>query len=408
VDKLAHEALTAGQAADEPVAYEGTGIQLIQAALQRDEIRRYIGMFVLIGARYPTYSITVTFPAIIAFARGRQGEGRAQLRRLVDLPVHHDAAYLSMLTNASVWSSASLDDEVARWLLKCWEGVEDLAPTLGVPNCPLLFSSAYYVGILDTVLAEYDQAIEQLHRAIDLTRRLRAPYAEGICAIELARAHLLRDGAGDHEQAEEWLATAEEMASHHPIASLLRRISEVRHDPSVPDRYNAPDHEVETRPTLRSRAEHLVSTAVSGAVGRWVHERSDADIERRFGSARVQRAVFTALARAVTPESAGDLHGDLVVELTRDSGVATFAEPDTWTLEIDGGNTTARQGPSSASLLTLRLSIADFVRLLGGELGGWDALVSRRMRMEGDMAIAMRLEELFGGVLESTPNLTTD
>ena len=75
----------------------------------------------------------------------------------------------------------------------------------------------------------------------------------------------------------------------------------------------------------------------------------------------MQRAVFNAMARAVTAESAGDLKGDIVYELSRDLATGTFAEPDTWTLHIDGDNTTARQGPSPEPLLTLRTSIADFV-----------------------------------------------
>lgn len=40
------------------------------------------------------------------------------------------------------------------------------------------------------------------------------------------------------------------------------------------------------------------------------------------------------------------------------------------------------------------------LRILGGELGEWEALVNRRMRMEGDMMTAMRMEAVFGGALE--------
>ena len=45
---------------------------------------------------------------------------------------------------------------------------------------------------------------------------------------------------------------------------------------------------------------------------------------------------------------------------------------------------------------TLKLGVVDFVRLAGGDLDPGKALLTGRMDMEGDLAIAARLGEMFG------------
>lgn len=400
-EELAHESLRAGQAADEPGAYEATGVQLIVNALEDDEAWRYTGMYALLATRYPEYTQPLTFPMIVAGGRGRRSEARAELRKLLDLPLHRDASYYGFLANVSYWTAALGEDDAARWALERWGEADNVAPTLGVPIAPFGLTHGFFVGVLHVQLGQYDQAIDWLSDGVEEARRLQAPYAEGLTAAELARALLLRANDGDRERANTWLAAADDCATLCNAAALRRRLGEVRDDPRRANEWAMPEQAVDDRPTLRMRAERLVTSAMSGAVGRWVRDRGDAEIERRWGSARVQRAIFNAMARAVTSESAGDLKGDIVVELSRDAAAGTFAEPDTWTVHIDGDDTSARQGPSTDPLLTLRLGIADFVRLLGGELGSWDALVSRRMRMDGDMTVAMRLEDLFGDVLDS-------
>jgi class 3 adenylate cyclase/tetratricopeptide (TPR) repeat protein/putative sterol carrier protein len=407
-EELAHEALRAGQAADEPGAYEGTGVQLVVNALENDEFWRYNGMYALMATRYPAYTQALTFSVVSAAGRGRVEEARGLLRKLADQPLHRDASYLGFLANVSMWSAALGEEHMERWVMERWAEVDEVTPTLGVPIAPFGLTHGYFVGVVLIEVGEHDKAVERLTTAVEEVRRLGSPYGEGLSAAELARALLLRGDDGDHQRAAEWLATADDCATRCHASALLRRIGEVRENPGRPNNWNMPEHEHETRPTLRARAERLMTTAVSGAVGRWVRDRSDAEIERRWGTARVQRAVFNAMARAVTADTAGNLKGDIVVELSRDSATGTFAEPDTWTVHIDGDDTTANQGPSPDPLLTLRLSIADFVRLLGGELGSWDALASRRMRMEGAMTVAMRLEDLFRDVLDVASDEVAD
>jgi putative sterol carrier protein len=46
--------------------------------------------------------------------------------------------------------------------------------------------------------------------------------------------------------------------------------------------------------------------------------------------------------------------------------------------------------------LKLKLGLADFVRLAGRDLDPGKALLTGRMDMEGDLALAARLGEMFG------------
>ena len=55
-----------------------------------------------------------------------------------------------------------------------------------------------------------------------------------------------------------------------------------------------------------------------------------------------------------------------------------------------------RPGTASAPALTLKLGVVDFVRMAGGDLDPGKALLTGRMDMAGDLAIAARLGEMFG------------
>ena len=67
-----------------------------------------------------------------------------------------------------------------------------------------------------------------------------------------------------------------------------------------------------------------------------------------------------------------------------------------WTVTLGPEGATVRPGAASAPALTLKLGVVDFVRLAGGDLDPGKALLTGRLDMEGDLAIAARLGEMFG------------
>jgi putative sterol carrier protein len=101
--------------------------------------------------------------------------------------------------------------------------------------------------------------------------------------------------------------------------------------------------------------------------------------------------IFGAMAQAYVPESAGGFSGELQYQLTRSDG--TIVD---WTVAIDGEHASVRPGPARAPALKLHAGVADFIRIAGRDLDPGKALLTGRLDLEGDLAIAARLGEMFG------------
>jgi alkanesulfonate monooxygenase SsuD/methylene tetrahydromethanopterin reductase-like flavin-dependent oxidoreductase (luciferase family) len=123
----------------------------------------------------------------------------------------------------------------------------------------------------------------------------------------------------------------------------------------------------------------------------FVRRFDDRRLERTVGSDRGLRVLFGAMAQAYVPESAGGFSGELQYRLKRSNG--TFVD---WTVAIDGERATTRPGPARAPALKLEVGVADFVRIAGRDLDPGKALLTGRLDLEGDLALAARLGEMFG------------
>jgi alkanesulfonate monooxygenase SsuD/methylene tetrahydromethanopterin reductase-like flavin-dependent oxidoreductase (luciferase family) len=140
------------------------------------------------------------------------------------------------------------------------------------------------------------------------------------------------------------------------------------------------------RRELRRRGQGLLERLVDGA--------SDRQLERRFGSPLALRAMFTAMASAFEPRLAFGFRGDITYELgLRQDG----AVPATWTITVSDGRAAARPGDSPDAAVRVRMAVADFARVAAGELPPARALLEGRTTVEGDLAVAGRLSEMFGG-----------
>jgi alkanesulfonate monooxygenase SsuD/methylene tetrahydromethanopterin reductase-like flavin-dependent oxidoreductase (luciferase family) len=123
----------------------------------------------------------------------------------------------------------------------------------------------------------------------------------------------------------------------------------------------------------------------------FVRRSDDRRLERTIGSDRGLNLLFGAMAQAYEPEKAGGFTGELQYELRRSDGRVL-----PWTVAIAPDSAHARQGAASAPALTLKLGVADFVRMAGRDLDPGKALLTRRLDLEGDIALAARLGEMFG------------
>jgi alkanesulfonate monooxygenase SsuD/methylene tetrahydromethanopterin reductase-like flavin-dependent oxidoreductase (luciferase family) len=131
-------------------------------------------------------------------------------------------------------------------------------------------------------------------------------------------------------------------------------------------------------------------------LSRLVGGRSDAEIEKRFGRRVTQKAIFGAMARAYVPEVSAGFEGEIVYELRHvtDGG----RPPDAWTLRIRDGKASAMAGGDGGQpAVLLRMALPDFARILSGDLHPAAAMMEGRIELEGDLAVAARLGEMFGG-----------
>jgi alkanesulfonate monooxygenase SsuD/methylene tetrahydromethanopterin reductase-like flavin-dependent oxidoreductase (luciferase family) len=144
---------------------------------------------------------------------------------------------------------------------------------------------------------------------------------------------------------------------------------------------------------LRAAATAAAKRGATKVLARLVDGATDEQVERRFSSPLAQRAMFTGMARSFAPEHAAGFHGRLVYELARP---ATGQPPSRWTIEVLDGHAAARPGAAAEAALTVRFTLADFVRIAAGTIDPAEPLLANRASFDGDFALAARLPEMFG------------
>jgi alkanesulfonate monooxygenase SsuD/methylene tetrahydromethanopterin reductase-like flavin-dependent oxidoreductase (luciferase family)/putative sterol carrier protein len=218
-----------------------------------------------------------------------------------------------------------------------------------------------------------------------------------ICeSIELFAAEVLpefaeRADAADAARAERFAPAVE--------AALARREQPPSVDPEyavLPTASGPPAESGLARVTTNGRPrlaalQGLLADRGERAFQAFVRRSDDRRLERTAGSDRGLRVIFAAMAQAYVPESAGGFSGELQYRLTRSDGTVVD-----WTVAIDGEHASVRPGPARAPALKLHAGVADFIRIAGRDLDPGKALLTGRLDLEGDLAIAARLGEMFG------------
>ena len=119
---------------------------------------------------------------------------------------------------------------------------------------------------------------------------------------------------------------------------------------------------------------------------------TDGRIERVLGSAAAQRALFAVMASSLDAGRAAGFEGCIVYDLGMADGTR-----QSWTIEVRGGRATARRGSAADPALTIAVPLADFVRVITDAENSYPMILDGRMTMDGDLALANRLSEMFGG-----------
>jgi alkanesulfonate monooxygenase SsuD/methylene tetrahydromethanopterin reductase-like flavin-dependent oxidoreductase (luciferase family) len=146
---------------------------------------------------------------------------------------------------------------------------------------------------------------------------------------------------------------------------------------------------------LAGRARRAARESVRGrgqaGLRRVVGRMPDHRVEQIFASSQAQRAVFGMMTRQFDPARAAGFEGAVVYDLGLADGTRR-----PWAIEVRDGQARVRQGGSADPALTIRVPLTDFVRVLTTAGSFYPLILDGRMTMEGDLALANRLPEMFG------------
>jgi alkanesulfonate monooxygenase SsuD/methylene tetrahydromethanopterin reductase-like flavin-dependent oxidoreductase (luciferase family) len=220
---------------------------------------------------------------------------------------------------------------------------------------------------------------------------------EHICeSIELFASEVMPEFA---ERADAADAHRAERFAPAIAAALARREAPRSSDPqySIPPVASGPPAESTlARATANGRPRMAALQALLAERGEkafkvFVRRSDDRRLERTVGSDRGLKVLFGAMAQAYEPDKSGGFTGELLYELRRADGAVVR-----WTVAIASDSASARPGGATKPALTMKLGVADFVRMAGRDLDPGKALLTGRMDIEGDLALAARLGEMFG------------
>jgi tetratricopeptide (TPR) repeat protein len=417
-ERTAEDALALGRRAADPLAVLAFGAQmLVLRELQGrlPELEAPVKGFMVEYPALPTFRCVL--PMIHALA-GREPDARRGFDELAEgdfgwLP--RDIFWTASMAALGL-VCASLGDArraaILYELLLPFEGrYMAVQPALGSLG-PL----SLRLGLLAVTMGRFDDAVRHYERALDLAAAMRDVPWIADTQYRLGAALVMRGHADDTERAQTLLGQARTTMTRLGIKSHLEHPLVLRSTLAVAEEHGsrtaleralgvAPRPAVAPPPARRfsRRASHAADRTLDvvrlrglSALARAMRGASDEQLQRRFGSPAAQRALFTAMALSFQPDKAFGFEGEIAFELGSASRSADAA-PDCWTLEVSGQRARARRGPGRDPAVTIRIGVPDLVRLATGQLNPVGALLEGITDVDGDITIASRIVEMFGG-----------
>ncbi len=94
------------------------------------------------------------------------------------------------------------------------------------------------------------------------------------------------------------------------------------------------------------------------------------------------------MPKAFQPEKAGDLDADILFNLQGDGGGDCV-------LHVHDGAASVTQGTKEGTRLTLTADANDFLKLITGDLNAMTAFAQGKVKLKGDLSLAMKLMDFF-------------
>ncbi|MFQ5830629.1 MAG: SCP2 sterol-binding domain-containing protein [Candidatus Methylomirabilia bacterium] len=101
------------------------------------------------------------------------------------------------------------------------------------------------------------------------------------------------------------------------------------------------------------------------------------------------KEIFDQMPTRFRPEKAQGVSVVVQYDITGEGG-------GTWHVGIKDGTCTTSEGAASSPNLTLTMTAQDWIDMVSGKLSGQMAFMSGKLKLKGDMSLAMKLATFFG------------
>jgi len=101
------------------------------------------------------------------------------------------------------------------------------------------------------------------------------------------------------------------------------------------------------------------------------------------------KETFELMPGRFKPERAAGVSAVIQYEITGEGG-------GTWSATIKDGACVVKEGAAASPNLTLTMSGQDWLDMLAGKLSGQMAFMSGKLKLKGDMGLAMKIPAMFG------------
>ena len=97
---------------------------------------------------------------------------------------------------------------------------------------------------------------------------------------------------------------------------------------------------------------------------------------------------FDGLKEKVDPSKVAGLNATFQFDITGDGG-------GQWNVKLADGQVEIAEGTAEDASITMTAAVEDWLKIVSGELGGQAAFLTGKLKIKGDMTLAMKLQSVF-------------
>ena len=108
------------------------------------------------------------------------------------------------------------------------------------------------------------------------------------------------------------------------------------------------------------------------------------------------KAIFAGMPAGLNPDAAKGMNAVIQFNLTGDGG-------GNYHVVINDGACSVVEGTHASPNMTMTIAAQDYVDMISGKLNGQMAFMSGKLKIAGDMGLAMKMQTLFKRPAEAPP-----